>query len=93
MDIIHRSKIREFLNSHPEATTTLSLWNKIISVGEWKDLQNLCLTYPGVKQVFNDTVFNVGNGSYLIVTRIDYKNQKLFVRKILGCEDYDQEKW
>jgi mRNA interferase HigB len=54
-----------------------------------------------VQQVFankvdivqNFTVFDIGGNKYRLITYIDYKKNKIFIRNILTHTEYDKEQW
>lgn len=87
MDVIQRHIIDDFTEDHADAVSALSLWDKIISCGHWKNFEQLSLTFPNLETVGKLAFFSIRNGSYTIVASVDYKNQRLFIRNILSCAD------
>ncbi|MEL6971605.1 MAG: type II toxin-antitoxin system HigB family toxin [Bacteroidota bacterium] len=86
MDIVKRTLIREFLEQNPSSETALALWHKLVCHGSWMSFEQLRKTFPTAEKSRQFTVFSVGGGSIFIVTYIDYRRGKLFVREV-----YDQQ--
>ncbi|MHC5936650.1 type II toxin-antitoxin system HigB family toxin [Nostoc sp.] len=93
MHIISRARLSEFWEKHPNAQTSLRLWYKLTSVAEWQNLVELRETFPSADQVGNFTVFNISGNNYRLITLVDYKYQKVFIRHILTHAEYDKNDW
>lgn len=93
MHIISRARLSEFWEKHPNAQTSLRLWYKLTSVAEWQNLVELRQTFHSADQVSNFTVFNISGNNYRLITLVDYKCQKVFIRHILTHTEYDKENW
>ncbi|WP_414529831.1 type II toxin-antitoxin system HigB family toxin [Nodularia chucula] len=50
-------------------------------------------TFSSADQVGNFTVFNIGGNNYRLITLVDYKFQKVFIRHVLTHAEYDKEDW
>ncbi|PHM08381.1 type II toxin-antitoxin system HigB family toxin [Nostoc sp. 'Peltigera malacea cyanobiont' DB3992] len=93
MHIISRARLVEFWEKHSNAQTSLQLWYKLTSVAEWQNLVELRQTFPSADQVGNFTVFNISGNNYRLITLVDYKYQKVFIRHILTHAEYDKDEW
>ncbi|QMS87076.1 type II toxin-antitoxin system HigB family toxin [Nostoc edaphicum CCNP1411] len=93
MHIISRARLSEFWEKHSNAQTSLRLWYKLTSVAEWQNLVELRQTFPSADQVGNFTVFNISGNNYRLITLVDYKFQKVFIRHILTHAEYDKDDW
>jgi mRNA interferase HigB len=93
MHIITPAKLREFWEKHSNAEVSLRLWNKRIKKGQWQNFDELRQTFPSADQVGNLTVFNIGGNNYRLITFVDYKYQKVFIRHVLTHAEYDKEDW
>jgi len=93
MHIISRARLSEFWDKHSNAQTSLRLWYKLTSVAEWQNLVELRQTFPSADQVGNFTVFNISGNNYRLITLVDYKCQKVFIRHILTHAEYDKDDW
>ncbi|MBW4689824.1 MAG: type II toxin-antitoxin system HigB family toxin [Komarekiella atlantica HA4396-MV6] len=88
MHIISRVRLADFWEKHPNAQTSLRLWYKLTSLSEWSNLLELRESFPAADQVSNLTVFNTSGNNYRLITLVDYKYQKVFIRHILTHADY-----
>ncbi|MDZ8139208.1 MAG: type II toxin-antitoxin system HigB family toxin [Nostoc sp. DedQUE04] len=93
MHIISRARLVEFWEKHSNAQTSLRLWYKLTSVAEWQNLVELRQTFPSADPVGNFTVFNISGNNYRLITLVDYKCQKVFIRHILTHAEYDKDEW
>ncbi|OYD90893.1 hypothetical protein CDG76_29700 [Nostoc sp. 'Peltigera membranacea cyanobiont' 210A] len=93
MHIISRARLVEFWEKHSNAQTSLRLWYKLTSVAEWQNLVELHQAFPSADQVGNFTVFNISGNNYRLITLVDYKCQKVFIRHILTHAEYDKDEW
>ncbi|MFN6526726.1 type II toxin-antitoxin system HigB family toxin [Nostoc sp. ChiSLP03a] len=93
MHIISRARLVEFWEKHSNAQTSLRLWYKLTSVAEWQNLVELRQTFPSADPVGNFTVFNRSGNNYRLITLVDYKCQKVFIRHILTHAEYDKDEW
>lgn len=93
MHIISRSRLREFYAAHANAKVPLLVWFKIAQNADWQDFDCLRQTYPSSDLVGNFTVFNIGGNKFRLITFIDYKNQKIFIRHVLTHAEYDTDQW
>jgi mRNA interferase HigB len=50
-------------------------------------------SWPSADQVGSLTVFNIGGNNYRLVTFIDYRYRKVFIRAILTHAAYTKEGW
>lgn len=93
MHIITRSRLIQFWEKHPNAETSLRLWYKLTTQAQWQNFSQLHQVFPSADQVGNLTVFNISGNNYRLITLIDYKYQKVFIRHILTHAEYDKENW
>jgi mRNA interferase HigB len=93
MHVISRSRLVEFWEKYPNAETSLHSWYKITSLAEWQSFVDLRQVFPSADQVSNLTVFNIGGNNYRLITLVDYKYQKVFIRHVLSHTEYDKEDW
>lgn len=93
MHVITRSKLTQFWKKYPKAETSLRLWYKLTSLAQWQNFSKLRQVFPSADQVSNLTIFNIGGNNYRLITLVDYKYQKVFIRHVLTHAAYDQEDW
>ena len=93
MRVISRRRLREFWQSHARAEVSLRAWYKVVETASWRDFADLRRTFPGADQVGRLVVFNVGGNRYRLTALVDYEWQKVFVRRAMTHEEYDDGTW
>ena len=93
MHIIIKTRLVDFWNQHPDAQPSLRLWFKRVRSSRWRNFNELRKSFPSADSVKNLTVFNVGGNKYRLITLVDCKYQKVFIRAVLTHAEYDKEGW
>ena len=93
MRVVSRRPLREFWSRHPRAEVSLRAWFKVVSTARWIDFADLRRTYPNADQVGRLVVFNVAGNRYRLAARVDYRSQKVFVRRVMPHQEYDRGDW
>lgn len=93
MNIVSRSRIKQFYEEHSNAKASSLAWCKIISKARWENFVELRQTFPSADQVGDLTIFNVGGNNYRFITYIDYRAKKIFIRHTLTHAEYDEGHW
>jgi mRNA interferase HigB len=91
MRIISRAPLRDFAAKHPRASQPLDAWYRRTKHAEWKNPADVKRDY-GTADVLPDNrfVFNIGGNNYLLIVRINYHHQAVYVRFIGTHADYDR---
>lgn len=93
MKLISNSALVRFAQIHPESTTVLQGWRKVIeknSFQNWSELKN---TFNSVDKVDDLTVFNVGGNKYRIIAFIRFARQIIYIKAVLTHNEYDKGQW
>lgn len=93
MHIITSRRLKEFYGKYPDAQTSLTGWNKATESAKWQNFAALRSSFGSASQVGNFIVFNISGNKYRLMTFINYKTQKVFIRQILTHAEYDTNKW
>ena len=93
MRIITARRLKEFYGKYPNAKTSLTGWNKAAKSAKWQSFADVRSSFSSASQVDNFIVFNISGNKYRLITYINYKTQKVFVRHILTHAEYDKNKW
>jgi mRNA interferase HigB len=91
--IITKRRLREFAAVHADARPSLATWEQVTTATTWSNLAETRQSWPSVDPVGRLTVFNVGGINYRLITYIDYRYRKVFIRAILTHADYDKGDW
>ena len=93
MRIISRKAFRIFSQKHPESGQTFDDFYGKIRRCVAQNLAELRQTFPSADSVGDCIVFDVGGNKYRVITRINYKHQKMFIRFVMSHAEYDKDKW
>jgi len=93
MRIITRKRLLEFAKKHPDCSTALESWYRIVQHTKFRSFAALKLTFPGADQVGKLTVFNIGGNKARLIAAIHYNTSLVFIRHILTHKEYDRGNW
>jgi mRNA interferase HigB len=93
MHFITRRRLREFWVEHPSAKRPLMAWYTQTKHAQWQSLVDVREIFPSADQVQRLTVFNIGGNKYHLITRIEYAQQKVYIRSVMTHAEYDKERW
>jgi mRNA interferase HigB len=96
--VISRKRLREFWEIHRDAERPLRLWYKVAAAAEWRSLVDVRSVFPHADPVTTSsgallTVFNAGGNKYRLITRIEYKRHKVYVKHVLTHAEYTRGDW
>lgn len=86
-------RLREFWEIHPNAESALQSWYKIVEKAEWQTFAEVRKDFPSADQVKRLTVFNIAGNKYRLVARIEFQQQRIYIRQVMTHAEYDKEKW
>ncbi|MBI3973960.1 MAG: type II toxin-antitoxin system HigB family toxin [Chloroflexi bacterium] len=93
MRIISKRALREFWERHPEAERRLRLWYQVVDAAEWGTWDDVRRTFPAADLVGRFAVFNVGGNNYRVITRIEFKWRRVYIRQVLTHSEYNTDAW
>ncbi|MBZ5572228.1 MAG: type II toxin-antitoxin system HigB family toxin [Acidobacteriia bacterium] len=93
MHVISRKKLKEAAGRHSELEGPLDAWFRIAKRASWQTLGDVRKTLSSADSVEKWTVFNIKGNRYRLITEINYRFQRVYIRHVLTHAEYDQEKW
>ncbi len=93
MHIITRKRLLDFAKKHPNTSTPLDVWYRIVKQNKIENFSKLKEIFPSVDKVNNLTVFNIGGNKIRLIAAIHYNTQCLYIRYVLTHKEYDKGKW
>jgi mRNA interferase HigB len=93
MHVISKKKLRSFWSIHPEAESSLNNWFRVAKKADWTMFADLHETFQTADQVGKYTVFDIGGNKYRLITEINFRRGKIFLRHVLTNADYSRGKW
>jgi mRNA interferase HigB len=93
MHIISRKRLLEFAKKHPDCSTALESWYRIVKRTDFDSFAELGQTFPSADKVDHLTVFNIGGDKARIIAAIHYNSHRIYIRHILTHKEYDRGFW
>jgi mRNA interferase HigB len=93
MHIITRKRLFEFAEKHPDCSTALESWYRIVKRTNFNSFNDLRQTFPSADIVGNLTVFNIGCNKARLIAAIHYNTHRIYIRHILTHKEYDRGSW
>ena len=91
--IISRRKLKEAWEQHKEWEGPLRAWYTIARAAEWKYLPDITQTFGSADNVGSCVVFDIGGNKCRLITRINYKYQRVYTLHVLSHTEYDNGAW
>lgn len=93
MHIISRRRLKEFWSEHPSAQRPLQAWYAHAKQAQWRNLAEVKRDFPSADQVQRFTIFNIGGNNYRLIVRLEYAQQKIYIRSLLTHAEYEKDRW
>lgn len=78
---------------HGDLEAALDGWFRIAKRASWRSLADVRKTLASADVVEKWTVFNIKGNRYRLITEINYRFQRVYVRHVLTHAEYDRGKW
>ena len=93
MHIISRKKLLEAAKEHNDLGAPLDAWYRIAKKAEWKNLVEVRREMPSADAAGRSTVFNIKGNAYRLITEINYRTGRIFLRHVLTHAEYSKGAW
>ncbi len=90
--MISRKKLKDAASRYGDIEEALDVWFRIAKSSAWRSLADVRATFASADAVGIWTVFNVRGNNYRLITEINYRSQRIFVRHVLTHAEYDKER-
>jgi mRNA interferase HigB len=90
---ISRKKLLEAAREHGDLGGPLDVWYRIAKKARWKNLTEVRHLFPSADAVDEFTVFNIKGNAYRLITEINYRTGRIFLRYVLTHAEYTKEGW
>jgi len=91
--IIKESRLKEYMQEHPQAAPSLTAWMRETRLADWKTLADVRQSFRSADIAGNLTVFNIKGNDFRLITFIDYKKHLVFIRAFRTHAEYTKEDW
>jgi len=86
--IISRKKLLEAAERHAGLGGPLDVWYRIAKRSEWANLIDVKRVFPTADAAGVYTVFNIKGNAYRLITEINYRTGRVFLRYVLTHAEY-----
>jgi len=93
LHIISRKKLLEAAQKHGDLSVQLDAWYRVAKKAEWKSLMEVRRHFPSADAVEQLTVFNIKGNAYRLITEINYRTGRIFLRHVLTHAEYSKGGW
>lgn len=93
MHVISRKRLLEAAEEHSDIGAPLDAWYRIAKKAEWKNLMEVRRDLPTADAVGKLTVFNIKGNAYRLITEINYRTGRIFLRHVLTHAEYGKGAW
>jgi mRNA interferase HigB len=91
--VISRKRLKGAALRHPDLETSLDAWFRIAKKASWRNLGDVRETFATADAVEKWTVFNIKGNKYRLISEINYRFRRVYIRQVLTHAEYDQERW
>jgi len=91
--VISRKKLLEAAEKHSGLGEPLDVWYRVAKKAEWNNLMDVKRQFPSADAAGRFTIFNIKGNSYRLITEINYRTKRIFLRHILTHAEYDRGGW
>ena len=93
MHVISRKKLLEATLMHSDLAAPLDAWYRIAKKADWRTLEDVRRIFPSADGVGKHTVFNIKGNAFRLITEINYRSGRLYIRHVLTHAAYNKGGW
>jgi mRNA interferase HigB len=91
--VISRKKLLGASMKHGDLAKPLDIWYRVAKKAEWNSLAEVRQVFPSADAVEEFTVFNIKGNAYRLITEINYRTKRVFLRHVLTHAEYSKGGW
>jgi len=91
MKLLGKKVLYDFKKRHADARSQIDAWELEVEEAKWSTPHDLKKRYSRASFINKQVVFDICGDKYRLLTRIDYANEIVFVKKAGTHKEYD--KW
>ena len=93
MHVISRKRLLEAVERHGQLAAPLDAWYRIAKKAEWRSLDEVRTVLPTADSVGRFTVFNIKGNTFRLITEINYRTGRIYIRHVMTHTEYDRGGW
>lgn len=93
LHVITRKKLLEAAKRHGDLWEPLDAWYRAAKKAHWTNLADVRWLFPTADAVGRFTVFNIKGNAYRLITEINFRSGRVFLRHVLTHAEYSKGNW
>lgn len=93
MRLVHRERIKEFVERFKDSGDPLDAWAKAVEHGDFKHFIELKQAFGDADYVKPYVVFNIAGNRYRLIAVVHYGLGFVSIETILTHAQYDRKRW
>ena len=93
MHLITRKRLLDFAKKHPDCSTALESWYRIVKRTDFNSFTELWQTFPSADKISNLTAFNIGGNKARLIAAVHYNIHRIYIRHTLTHKEYNRGSW
>jgi len=93
LHVISRKRLLDATEKHVDLASPLDAWYRIAKKASWKNLMDVRRQLPTADAAGKFTIFNIKGNAYRLVTEINYRTARTFIRYVLTHAEYSKGGW
>ena len=92
MQIIAKSRLRDFWQKHPQARRPLSDWYKLVGAARWASPSDVKAMFGASVDFVADSrvIFDIAGNKYRLVVHVAYPYQRVLIKFVGTHAEYDR---
>ena len=93
MHVLSRKMLLQAAREHADLGEPLDAWYRVTKRAVWHNLAEVRQMFPSADAVGGFTVFNIKGNAYRLITEINYRTGRIFLRSVLTHAEYSKGAW
>src|SRR5438045_3657597 len=93
VNVISKRGLTEMLAKAPDAVEEGIRWYKAARKAEWRTVSDVRRQFSNADQFGSVLIFNLRHNRYRLITKVDFRTARVFVKALLTHKEYDREEW
>lgn len=92
MQIIAKSRLRDFWETHPQARKPLAEWYRLVNAARWETPSDVKAMFGAAVDFVGDNriIFDIAGNKYRLVVHVAYPYQRVLIKFVGSHVDYDR---
>jgi mRNA interferase HigB len=91
--VVSRKRLLEAAAKDPQLGQPLGAWYRIAKRARWQNLMDVRRAFPSADAVWKFTVFNIKGNAYRLITEINSRTGRIFLRHVLTHAECTRGSW